>query len=271
MAPGDAINDADANSSSGARPGGLPKVNPLTTRDLRDCLISGLSDFARAPAFGLFFGAMVALFGIGIVAALTIFDTPWLIYPFAIGFPLVGPFLAVGLYEVSRRLQAGSPLTWSGVTGVILAQRSREFIWMAFVVLFVFWIWMYQIRLLLAVFLGQLSFSSFDAFTQVLLHTPQGLMFLVFGHVIGAVLALSLFSLTVIAMPMLLDREVDFITAMITSVKAVIISPVPMLGWGIIITLAVIAACLPFFLGLVIVLPVLGHATWHIYKKAVPA
>ncbi|MCU0832465.1 MAG: DUF2189 domain-containing protein [Rhizobiaceae bacterium] len=258
-------------TSPAAKPGALPKVNVLTADDIRQCLMAGLADFARAPAYGMFFGAMVALCGIGIVMALTVLDRPWLIYPFAIGFPLVGPFLAVGLYEVSRRLQAGTPLTWSGVTGVMLAQRSREFVWMAFVVLFVFWIWMYQIRLLLAVFLGQLSFSSFDAFTDVLLHTTQGWLFLLFGHVIGAVLALSMFSLTVIAMPMLLEREMDFITAMITSVKAVITSPVPMLGWGLIVTLAVIAACVPFFLGLLIVLPVLGHATWHIYKRAVAA
>jgi uncharacterized membrane protein len=247
----------------------LPDIRTISFGDIRDCVSLGLADFARAPAFGLFFGGVIALCGIGIVAALAVFHKPWLIYPFAIGFPLIGPFVAVGLYEVSRRIEAGKPLVWGQILGVVLAQRSREVVWMAFVMLFIFWIWMYQIRLLLAIFLGQMSFSSFDRFADLLLHTPQGWLFLAFGHVIGAILALSLFALTVVSIPLLLDREVDFITAMIISVKAVVTNPVVMLGWGVIVTLLVIAASLPFFLGLLIVLPVLGHATWHLYRRVV--
>jgi uncharacterized membrane protein len=259
------------NSAAQARPvSGLPMVETVSFADIRHSLGEGLSDFARAPFYGLFFGAVIALCGMGIVVALSVLHRPWLIYPFAIGFPLIGPFVAVGLYEVSRRLQSGTPLSWPEILGVIAAQRSREIIWMAFVMLFVFWIWMYQVRLLLAVVLGQMSFSSFEKFVELVLHTPQGWLFLGIGHVVGAILALGLFSLTVIAIPMLLEREVDFITAMITSVKSVVISPVPMLGWGVIVTLLLLAASIPFFLGLLIVLPILGHTTWHLYKRAVP-
>jgi uncharacterized membrane protein len=267
----DSVTQNGAAAAPKPRPNSLPDIRRLSFGDIRDCVSLGLADFARAPAFGLFFGAVIALCGAGIVAALTVFQRPYLIYPFAIGFPLIGPFVAVGLYEVSRRLEAGRPLVWREIIGVIAAQRSREIIWMAFVMLFIFWIWMYQIRLLLAIFLGQMSFSSFERFTDLLLHTPQGWMFLAVGHVIGAMLALSLFALTVISMPMLLDREMDFITAMITSVKAVVTNPVVMLGWGLFVTVLVIAASLPFFLGLLIVLPVLGHTTWHIYRRAVIA
>ena len=102
-----------------------------------------------------------------------------------------------------------------------------------------------------------------------MLTTPEGWLFLAIGHVVGAALALVLFSITVVAIPFLLDREADFVTAMITSVRVVLASPLVMLGWGIVVTLAVLAACVPFFLGLLVVLPVLGHATWHLYRRAV--
>jgi uncharacterized membrane protein len=116
-----------------------------------------------------------------------------------------------------------------------------------------------------------MSYATLDRFVEVVLTTPQGWTFLAIGHVVGAALSLLLFSVTVIAMPLLLDRDVDFITAMITSVRSVLASPLVMLGWGVVVTLAVLAACVPFFLGLVLVLPVLGHATWHLYRRAVVA
>lgn len=247
----------------------IPEVRPLGLADIRACLLMGMTDFARAPRYGLFFGGIFAAIGMIIVLALTRWDMSWMIYPFAIGFPLIGPFAAAGLYEVSRRLETGMPLSWNVVLSAVWAQRRRELSWMAFTMLFFFWMWMYQVRLLIALFLGRMSFATLDKFVTVVLTTPQGWLFLAVGHVVGAALALILFSITVISMPLLMDREYDFITAMITSVKTVIASPVAMLGWGLVVTLAVIAACVPFFLGLLVVLPVLGHATWHLYRRAV--
>jgi uncharacterized membrane protein len=244
-------------------------VRKVAKADIAAALRAGLEDFAAAPLIGMFLAAAIAVCGLGIAAGLSWLGKPWLIYPFLIGFPLVGPFVAAGFYEVSRRRESGSPLDWGGVIGVIFAQRKREMAWMGFVMLFVFWIWMYQVRLLLALFLAGQSFATLPEFATVVLTTPQGWMFLAVGHVVGAVLALALFSLTVVSMPLLLDRDIDFITAMITSVRAVAASPLIMLGWGVIVTLAVIAACVPFFAGLLIVLPVLGHATWHLYRGAV--
>ena len=95
-------------------------------------------------------------------------------------------------------------------------------------------------------------------------------MFLLIGHVVGAVLSVVLFSLTVVSFPMLLDREVDFITAMITSVRAVVTSPVPMIGWALVVTVTLLVSMLPFFIGLLVTLPVLGHTTWHLYRAIVP-
>ncbi|MFN4354152.1 DUF2189 domain-containing protein [Parvibaculum sp.] len=261
---------SDMSAGPAAPANGLPRIHTMTFGDLASALNAGFRDFLRAPLFGLVIGGTFALIGVVIVASLTIWQLPWLIYPFAIGFPLVGPFAAVGLYEVSRRLAAGERPSWGDVFGVIWAQRRREVSWMAFVMLFVFWIWMYQVRLLIALFLGLVSFASFEQFLTVVFTTQDGILFLAIGHVVGAVLALVLFSITVISIPLLLEREVDMVTAMITSIKAVFQSPVVMLGWGVFVTLCVLMASLPLFLGLLVVLPVFGHATWHLYRRALP-
>ncbi|MGB8818016.1 MAG: DUF2189 domain-containing protein [Rhizobiaceae bacterium] len=250
-------------------PSPMPKVRMLSFADLARSLRRGIADFAAKPQFGLMIGLTCALFGIAIVACIKWLGIPWMIYPFAIGFPLAGPFLAVGLYEVSRRIETGEPVTWSAVGSRMWAQRGRELSWMAFVVLFVMWVWVYQVRLLMALFLGMKSFSTLPGFIKVVTTTTEGFLFLGIGHAVGAALAIILFSLTVVSIPLLMEKELDIVTAMIISVKAVLASPLVMIGWGLFVTLAVIIACLPLFLGLVIVLPVLGHTTWHIYKSAV--
>lgn len=246
------------------------RVNPITINVIVDALGAGMRDFRSAPLYGLFFGAVFALGGNLVLLTASAFHMSYLSYPLAAGFSLIGPFVAVGLYEVSRRIEAGTPLSWPGVLGVIWEQRSRELGWMAFVVLFIQIMWMYQVRLLLALFLGFQSFASFGEFVEVVLTTPEGLLFLIIGHVVGAVLSVVLFSLTVVSFPMLLDRDIDFITAMITSVRAVVTSPVPMIGWALVVTVTLIVSMLPFFAGLLIALPILGHTTWHLYRALVP-
>lgn len=141
---------------------------------------------------------------------------------------------------------------------------------MAFVVGFFFVIWMYQVRLLLALFLGNAgSFASLNEFFQIVFSTTEGVLFLVVGNVIGVALSLILFSITVVSFPLVLDRDVDFVTAMITSVRAVAMNPVPMLGWAAIVVALLVISTLPLFLGLVVSVPILGHATWHLYRKLV--
>jgi uncharacterized membrane protein len=263
------MNDETDGARKEPGPDKVPGVNMMTGSDIRAALSEGLSDFARAPVYAMFFGGAFALMGVAILLSLSWWDLPWLIYPFAIGFPLIGPFAAVGLFEISRRLERGEALSWNAVLAKVWLQRGRELAWMGMVMLFVFWIWMYQIRLLIALILGRMSFSTLDRFLTIVLTTEQGWIFLAIGHVVGAALALILFSLTVISIPLLMERDIDVVTAMITSVKAVLMSPVTMLGWGVFVTIATIVACVPFFLGLLVVLPVLGFATWHIFRRAV--
>jgi len=245
-----------------------PVVRRITAADIAEALGQGLRDFQAVPLYGLAFGALYAAGGIIIVLCLTAFGMIYLAYPLAAGFALIGPFVATGLYEVSRRREAGQPISMGAIWSAV---RSRgEIGWMAFVTLFFFVVWMYQVRLLIALLLGlNASFSSLKEFITLVLTTDEGLLFLIVGNLEGAALSLILFSLTVVSFPLLLDREVDFVTAMVTSVRAVVASPGPMIGWAAVIVILLIISALPYFIGLVVTLPVLGHATWHLYRRIV--
>jgi uncharacterized membrane protein len=245
-----------------------PLVRPIKAADIVETLAQGLRDFQAMPLYGLAFGAIYAGGGIVIMLSLTAFGMVYLAYPLAAGFALIGPFVAIGLYEVSRQREAGQKPSMRGIWSTV---RSRSEIgWMAFVTLFIFVIWMYQVRLLIALLIGlHASFSSLKEFLTVVLTTNEGLVFLAIGNAVGAALSLVLFSLTVVSFPLLLDRDVDFVTAMITSVRAVVTSPVPMIAWAAIIVILLIVSALPYFLGLLVTLPVLGHSTWHLYRRIV--
>ncbi|MGO3928772.1 DUF2189 domain-containing protein [Rhodopseudomonas pseudopalustris] len=246
-----------------------PVVRRIAISDVVESLVQGLRDFQAAPLYGLAFGAVYTIGGIAITLSLTTFGLVYLAYPLAAGFALLGPFVAIGLYEISRRREAGLPLSPRAVFGVVTSRS--EIGWMAFVTLFVFIIWMYQVRLLIALFLGlNTSFASIQDFLNVVLSTNEGLVFLLVGNCVGAALALVLFSLTVVSFPLLLERDdVDFVTAMVTSVRAVVASPLPMIGWAATIVLLLAISTLPYFLGLLVKLPILGHATWHLYRRVV--
>jgi uncharacterized membrane protein len=245
-----------------------PKVRAATIADIGEALAEGMRDFQAAPLYGLFFGGVYALGGVAMTLAATAWGMIYLVYPLAAGFALIGPFVAVGLYEVSRRREKGEALGWGPVLGVVFAQSRRELGWMAFVTLFIFMMWMYQVRLLIALFFGFQSFAPADLF-RMLLTTPEGWLFLGIGHLVGAILSVILYSVTVVSFPLLLDREVDFITAMITSVRAVTMSPGPMLGWAAIVVCVLLVACAPMFLGLFVALPILGHTTWRLYRRLI--
>ena len=247
----------------------LPGIKRVSFRDLGEILLLGLADFLAAPLFGLFFAGIYAVGGIILAACVLSFGLYWLLYPLVIGFALIGPFIAAGLYEVSRCREQGRAVAWPQVLGVVWHQRRRELGWMAFVMLFVFWIWMYQARTLFAVFFGFQGFATLEGFLTAVLSTTNGWLFLLTGHAVGAVVALVLFALTVVSCPLLLDRDVDFVTAMITSIRAVFTSPIVMIAWGLFVIATVVITALPAFLGLLISLPVLGHATWHLYRRVV--
>lgn len=244
-------------------------IRCATFDDLKQALRAGARDMAARPALSLFFGFVYALFGLLLIAGLVVYDQIWMAIAAGVGFPLVAPFLAAGLYEMSRRLDRGEPFTASDIFLVIFRQRRREFGWMSFVVLFVFWIWAYQVRIVLAITIHSQNYRSIDHLLGAVFTTADGAAFLLIGTLIGALAATVLYSITVIAMPLLLDKDVDFITAMITSVKTVQRSPAAMLGWGAVVGGLTLLAIAPAFLGIIFIFPLLGHTTWHLYARLI--
>lgn len=244
-------------------------VGTATVDDVKAAMRAGLRDTVARPGLSLFFGLVYGLLGALLIAGLVVFDQIWIAIAVAVGFPLVAPFLAVGLYEMSRRLRRGEGFSASDIFLVIFTQKRREVRWMSFVMLFVFWIWAYQIRLVLALTIHYKHFRSLEDLLVGVFTTSGGALFLLIGTLIGAVLATVLYSVTVVAMPLLLDKEVDFVTAMITSVRTVLASPVVMLGWGAAVGAMMLVAVAPALLGVIFVFPFLGHTTWHLYERLV--
>ncbi|MGR3512702.1 MAG: DUF2189 domain-containing protein [Paracoccaceae bacterium] len=247
-----------------------PAVNKVTAEDISAALKAGFADFLARPVMSGFFGLFYAVFGILFVWCLVAFGQTWMVIPVLVGFPLVAPFAAAGLYEISRRLQTGEAFGWSDILTVMAHQRTREMGWMAFVTLFVFWVWAYQVRLWLAIFLQGASFSDMSGFLNTVFFTSEGWAFLIVGTGVGTLLSAALFTVTVVSMPLLLERDTDFVTAMVTSVRVVTENPVVMLGWAALLSVTMILSLVPAFLGLIFTLPILGHTTWHLYQRAVP-
>ena len=243
-------------------------LRPIFTADLLQILASGLRDLRAAPTYGLLIGGFYTVGGWILILLLLKFDLPYLVYPLAAGFALIAPFVATAFYAVSRSLELGKPLSWSQVFGSLRSAVGRDLGWMALVTGFSLFIWMDIAALLFFGFLGFKSFSASELLHEVFT-TPMGLLFLFIGHVVGAALALGVFSFSVISFPMLYDRDIDFVTAMITSVKVVAANPITMIVWCSIIAGLVGLSLLSGLVGLLVVLPILGHASWHLYRRVI--
>jgi uncharacterized membrane protein len=243
-----------------------PEVRTVTIDDLIEVLGEGLSDFRTAPKYGLFFAGLYVAAGWLLIALLFYFGLPYLAYPLAMGFALIAPFAGVAFYAVSEHIENDKPLSWGSIFAAIKKSFAHDVRWMALVTGFALVIWMDIAAFL---FFGLMGFNGIGPdFLEKLFTTPTGLTFVVLGNVSGALIALSIFSISVISFPMLFDRDVDFVTAMVTSVRLVAKNPVPMILWCVIIGILTGLSILSVFVGLLVVLPIVGHATWHLYRRA---
>lgn len=246
----------------------LPGVRTITTADIKDALRAGVADLAGASGFSLFFGVVFSALGMLIWFLLVYQGSSYWALPLAAGFPLIGPFAAVGLYEISRRREKGEDLSWGIVLGAVVRGGSFQVPSYAFIVLFVFMVWVYLAHLIFALSFGLKPLTnvmtSFD-----LLFSGPGLTMLVAGTIVGGAISMFLFVISVVSVPLLMDRDIDVVTAIITSVRAVAASPQPMLIWGVTLAGITVVAMLPLFLGMIIAFPVLGHASWHLFRKTV--
>lgn len=251
-----------------APPSKVPRVNRMAMGDVFEALRLGARDYYRKPMMGLFFSHVYVVGGWLIYLFLFVTEQVWWAIPLTVGFPLIGPFLAVGLYEVSHRLEMGdTDFRRNDIFGVIWRQRLRQLPSMAWVVIVYFLFWSFFAHMLFALFLGPSALTNVTTSYGYLLE-PEGLRMLIVGTVFGAVFAMVLFALTVVSLPLLLDKELDFVTAMLTSIAVVRQNTGVMLVWAATIAGLTFIGMLPLLLGLFVVLPILGHATWHIYRRA---
>ncbi|MXP30638.1 DUF2189 domain-containing protein [Erythrobacter jejuensis] len=239
-------------------------ANDLTVGDLGAALKAGLADFRAHSQYGLFFAGVYVAAGVFLYyALLTRDELAWLV-PATAGFPLLAPFVAVGLYEVSRRREAGIPMSWGAILGAMRGRGDEQILSMGVIVFVAFAFWLMVAHGIFAIFLGE---SGIGSDPLAVFATLPGIAMLVVGSIVGGLMALAFYAITVASLPMLVDQDVDFISAIIVSLAAVRSNKRVLLLWAVLIAVLLFVAMIPLFLGLLVALPVLGHATWHLYRR----
>jgi len=247
---------------------GIPEVRAARFSDLGAALAAGWADFRSAPAFGIGVGLLYAVFGWMLVFVTESHTLNGLTFPLLGGFIMVAPFAATILYEISRRKEVGLAFGLADARAMVTGTARRALMMLGLVVVLWLGIWSRAAVFIYAIYYG-IDAPPFLEMLPDLVTTQRGLMFLFWGHVVGAGFAAVAFALTVLSFPFLLDRDADVVTAIITSFKAVIASPVVLFAWAALIGVAMALAAVPAFLGFVVALPVFGHATWHLYRRLV--
>jgi uncharacterized membrane protein len=246
-----------------------PVIRTIIVSDLFEALKQGWDDFAAMPSHALFLCLIypvVAIFAAGLAMGYHILP---LAYPLMAGFALIGPIVAIGLYEMSRRREAGLEADPSHAFDVFRSPSLPAIGALGLLLLVIFLAWIGIAKQLYESLFGYLPPDSLPAFVSHVLTTPEGWQLIMIGNAIGFVFAVVSFALSVISFPMLLDRDAGAAVAIMTSLRAIAKNPVTMVTWGIIVAGLLLLGALPFFVGLAVVIPVLGHATWHLYRKVV--
>jgi uncharacterized membrane protein len=247
---------------------GEPAVRKISTADVWNALERGIDDFRAMPTHVFFACIMYPVAGIILARLLFGYELLPLIYPMAAGFALLGPLVAIGLYELSRRRELGLDASPARAFDV-LHRPSIGAIWRLGIVLAAIFVgWLYTANLIHTQIFGGEA-SSPAQFWHQLTTTTKGTQLIIVGNVVGFLFALVVLLISVVSFPMLVDRNVSAATAVRTSVRAAVENPGPVALWGLIVAIGLLLGALPFLIGLAIVLPILGHATWHLYRKLV--
>lgn len=247
-----------------------PVVREITIADLKDVARKGIEDFLAMPTHVIFLAIIYPLVGLFLARLTFGYQLLPLLFPLVAGYALIGPFAAIGLYEMSRQREQGREVGWKSAFDVFKCPSLDAIGALGLVLMIVFLLW-----LLAAMWLYR---SLFDAtpqtvtgFLSEVFTTSHGWALIVFGHALGFPFAALVLIIGVVSFPMLLDRDVGVLTAVRTSIRAVMLNPVPMAAWGLFVAVALAAGSVPFFVGLAIVMPVLAHASWHLYRRVVVA
>jgi uncharacterized membrane protein len=248
----------------------LPSVRRIQLTDLKAILVRGLEDLGERRTDVVFLCVIYPVVGLVLGRMAFGYDMLPLLFPLASGFALIGPLAAVGLYEMSRRREQGVAVSWADAFGVFSSPALGSILVLGLVLMAIFLLWLLVAQGIYEVTLGPEPPVSIRAFIHDVLTTGPGWAMIIFGVGVGFLFAVTVLAIGTVSFPMLIDRNVGVETAVWTSVRAVFENPVPMAAWGLIVAGGLVLGSLPVFIGLIIVLPVLGHATWHLYRAIVP-
>jgi uncharacterized membrane protein len=246
-----------------------PAIRKIGLGDLRQALVKGWDDFAAFPSQALFIILIYPIVGFVLLQLAIGNATLPLIFPLIAGFALVGPLAAVGLYELSRRRELGLDTHWTHAFDVLRNPSIFAIAALGIVLLILFSAWMVSAHAIYMALMGPYAPDSIQSFLHEVLTTRAGWMLIAIGNAVGFVFAVVVLVIGAISFPMLVDRDVGAAAAVWTSIRTVIANPVTMAIWGFIVGSLLLLGSLPFFVGLAVAMPLLGHASWHLYRRAV--
>lgn len=247
----------------------LPGVRTLTPADLKTVLLKGLEDFRAMPTHAVFLCLIYPVIGLLLARLAFGYDIIPMLYPLAAGFALLGPLAGIGLYELSRRREQRLDTSWTHAFDVFYSPSFPSIAALGLLLLAIFTIWIAIANALYISAFGYGTPESLAAFARDLFTTPEGHFLIVAGNLIGFLFALLVLVITVVSFPLLLDRNVGVAAAILTSVQLVRKNPVTLMLWGLIVAIGLALGFATLLLGLAVVIPVLGHATWHLYRAGV--
>ena len=246
----------------------LPMVRKIGMTDLKDALAKGVEDFWAIPTHAIFLSIIYPVIAL-VLAQLTLNNLMQLFFPLAAGFALIGPVAALGLCELSRRRELGLDLSWKHAFGVRHSASIGGIFALGVLLAVIFLLWVAVSQAIYIANFGYAPAGSIPNFFRQVFTTPEGWTLIVVGNGVGFLFAVVALMISVVSFPLLLDRDVGAGVAILTSIRVVLRNPVTMAMWGLIIAGLLLIGSLPLFIGLVVVMPVLGHSTWHLYRKVV--
>ena len=254
---------------SGPDSAAAPVIRKIGLSDLHLALQKGWEDFKAVPTHAIILCIIYPVIGLILARLAFSYDVLPMLFPLAAGFALVGPFAALGLYEMSRRRERGEPATAWDALEVVRSPSFGAMLGLGVLLFALFVTWVATAQAIYIAAFGYEGATGMSDFATRVLTTSQGWWLMVVGCGVGFLFALVALCISVVSFPIMLDRHAGAGEAMVTSLRAVARNPVPMAAWGLIVALLLVAGTLPFFLGLAIVIPLLGHATWHLYRATV--
>lgn len=246
-----------------------PSVRSISLADLRQALQLGWEDFMAMPSHAIFLCMIYPVLGLVLARAVLGYSVLPLMFPLAAGFALLGPFAAVPLYELSRRRERGEEASAWDAFDVVRAPSFGAMLGLGAILVALFVTWVATAQAIYTATFGYEGVTGVSDFITRVLATPKGWWLIVVGCGTGFLFALAALCLSVVAFPLILDRHASAGEGMVTSLRVAARSPVPVAAWGLIVATLLLAGSVPLFLGLAVVLPLLGHASWHLYRRAV--